>query len=151
MGILINNIEELKNLKLKLDGELICTNGCFDILHIGHVRYLQEAKKLGKYLLVGVNSDLSVKNLKGLNRPINNEQNRAELLNALNCIDYTFIFNETTANNFLEFSKPDIYVKGGDYNLNEIPERDILQKLNCKVVFLQFHEGFSTTKIIDML
>ena len=151
MGILIKNIEELSNLKNNLKGRLVCTNGCFDILHVGHVRYLQSAKELGDYLLIGVNSDSSVKKLKGTNRPINSQENRAEILNALNCVDYTFIFNEITANNFLKHAKPDIYVKGGDYNLEELPEKPIIEELNCKVIFLNFHKGFSTSKIIEKI
>jgi rfaE bifunctional protein nucleotidyltransferase chain/domain len=150
MSILINSTEELTQLKAKLNGSiLVATNGCFDILHVGHVRYLQEAKKLGTHLIVGVNSDESVKELKGSTRPINKAEDRAEILNALACVDFTYIFTEKTANSFLGLAKPDIYVKGGDYNLKELPEKKVIEEIGAKVVLVSFQNGYSTSSIIS--
>lgn len=151
--MLIKSVEEL--IKFRKDfadtnkGELVVTNGCFDIIHVGHVRYLEQAKKLGSALLVGVNSDFSVRELKGKTRPVNPELCRAEVLNALKSVDFTFIFDGKTASEFLALCKPNIYVKGGDYSIEELPEREILKEINCKVHFLPFHEGFSTTRILN--
>jgi rfaE bifunctional protein nucleotidyltransferase chain/domain len=97
---------------------IVATNGCFDILHAGHVQYLQEAKSLGDKLVVGLNSDKSVKKLKGKARPFNNQKNREIVLSALECVDEVIIFDSINCSSFLEQVKPDIYVKGGDYKLN---------------------------------
>jgi len=125
------------------------TNGCFDILHIGHARYLKEAKSLADILIVGINSDLSVKKLKGENRPINNENDRAELLSYFEFIDYLVIFTESTADNLLLSIKPDVYVKGGDYTKESLPEHISIDKINAKVAFIDFVNGYSTTNIIN--
>ncbi len=150
MGKLLASSNKLFELPRFIAGKtLVATNGCFDILHVGHVRYLQEAKKLGDLLIVGVNSDASVRALnKAPNRPINRAEDRAEVLNALACVDYTFIFEEVTAEKFLRLAKPNIYTKGGDYNLDELPERDVIKELGCKVIFLPFQQGYSTTNIL---
>ena len=121
---------------LKAKGKkIVFTNGCFDILHVGHVRYLKEAKALGDILILGLNSDCSVKSLKGSNRPINNESDRAEVLSALKSIDYVVIFDEKTAENIVGEVKPDIYAKGGDYSIDTLPEAKIVaehgEKLCC--------------------
>lgn len=134
------------NLKNKT---IVATNGCFDILHIGHVRYLHQAKALGDVLVIGINSDQSVKELKGLNRPINRAEDRAEILQALSCVDFTYIFEQKTADEFLKIVKPNIYVKGGDYSLEELPEKSTLEKLNIQVTFLPFQDGYSTTSILQ--
>ncbi|MDJ0626067.1 MAG: D-glycero-beta-D-manno-heptose 1-phosphate adenylyltransferase [Candidatus Caenarcaniphilales bacterium] len=129
--------------------KIVLTNGCFDILHVGHVRYLQEARKLGDILIVGVNSDQSVQKLKGESRPINKDIDRAEILKALSCVDYTWIFEEETADELIEKIQPSIYVKGGDYKEEDLPEYMTLKKLNVEVVFVNFHDGHSTTSIIN--
>jgi D-glycero-beta-D-manno-heptose 1-phosphate adenylyltransferase len=150
MGYLIKSESEITELKTKILGEkLILTNGCFDILHIGHLRYLQAAKSLGDYLLIGVNSDSSVKALKGATRPLNNQFDRAEILNGLNCVDFTYIFPENTAEKLIDLVRPDAYVKGGDYKLENLPEYKILNELKIEVIFLSFINGYSTTSLIQ--
>ena len=123
---------------------VIFTNGCFDILHIGHVKLLKYAKTLGSKLIVGINSDSSIKRLKGNNRPINNLNNRKELLEALTCVDEVISFNEDTPYNLINTIKPDIIVKGGDYNSSEVVGSDI-----CKVVIFNLVGNISTTKILN--
>jgi len=123
---------------------VIFTNGCFDILHIGHVKLLKYAKTLGSKLIVGINSDSSIKRLKSNNRPINNLNNRKELLEALTCVDEVISFNEDTPYNLINTIKPDIIVKGGDYNSNEVVGSDI-----CKVVIFNLVGNISTTKILN--
>ena len=135
---------------LKAKGKkIVFTNGCFDILHVGHVRYLKEAKALGDILILGLNSDCSVKSLKGLNRPINNESDRAEVLSALKAIDYVVIFDEKTAENIVAEVKPDIYAKGGDYSIDTLPEAKIVAEHGGKTVLLQLVDGKSSTNIIN--
>ena len=126
----------------------VATNGCFDILHVGHVRYLQKTKSLADYSIVMLNSDKSVKMIKGEDRPINNEQDRAELLSALSCVDYVVLFEEKSPAALLEAIKPDIYTKGADYTLETLPERDIVIRNNIKVEFIDFVAGKSTTNVI---
>ena len=126
----------------------VATNGCFDILHVGHVRYLQKTKELANYSIVMLNSDKSVKMIKGEDRPINNEQDRAELLSALSCVDYVVLFEEKSPAALLEAIKPDIYTKGADYTLETLPERDIVIRNNIKVEFIDFVAGKSTTNVI---
>lgn len=138
--------EEQKNGKT-----FAATNGCFDILHVGHVRYLEATKKLADYSIVMLNSDSSVKALKGESRPINNESDRAEILTALRCVDYVVLFNEKSPANLLEEIKPDIYTKGADYTIETLPERDIVLRNNIKVEFITFVEGKSTTNIINKI
>ena len=135
---------------LKAEGKkIVFTNGCFDILHVGHVRYLNEAKALGDILILGLNSDSSVKSLKGSNRPINNESDRAEVLSALKAIDYVVIFDEKTAENIVGEVKPDIYAKGGDYSIDTLPEAKIVAEHGGKTVLLQLVNGKSSTNIIN--
>ena len=135
---------------LKAEGKkIVFTNGCFDILHVGHVRYLNEAKALGDNLILGLNSDSSVKSLKGSNRPINNESDRAEVLSALKAIDYVVIFDEKTAENIVGEVKPDIYAKGGDYSIDTLPEAKIVAEHGGKTVLLQLVDGKSSTNIIN--
>ena len=135
---------------LKAKGKrIVFTNGCFDILHVGHVRYLKEAKALGDILILGLNSDSSVKSLKGSNRPINNESDRAEVLSALKAIDYVVIFDEKTAENIVGEVKPDIYAKGGDYSIDTLPEAKIVAEHGGKTVLLQLVDGKSSTNIIN--
>ncbi len=134
-----------KNLKF------VATNGCFDILHVGHIRYLQKAKQLGDVLIVGINSDSSVKKIKGLNRPLNLQNERAEVLASLSCVDIVSIFNEETAEKFLTMVKPDIYVKGGDYDPDNLPEAPLVKSIGAKVVIIPFVPGYSTTSTIERL
>ena len=133
------------------DLKIIATNGCFDILHVGHIRSLQKAKTHGDLLIVGLNSDSSVNKLKGKNRPINNENERAEILAALACIDLVTIFNEDTAEKFLETVKPDVYVKGEEYNLDNLPEAIIVRKHGGKTIQIPMIPGVSTTNTIKKL
>lgn len=141
--------------ELKSQGKnIVATNGCFDVLHIGHSRYLQKSKELADVLILGLNSDSSVKALKGESRPINNQADRAELLLALEAVDYVVIFEEENACNFLNACKPDFYTKGGDYKQSELenwPEYQIAQKLDCKIVLIDFVEGKSSTKTIKTI
>lgn len=130
---------------------VVATNGCFDILHIGHVRSLQKAKTMGNILVVGLNSDSSIKKLKSDSRPINNENDRAEILAALDCVDIVSIFEEDTAEKFLEIVKPNVYVKGSEYNLDNLPETLIVQKYGGKAFHIPMVPGFSTTNIIEKL
>lgn len=131
--------------------KIIFTNGCFDILHVGHVRYLAAAKNFGDLLIVGLNSDESVRNLKGNSRPVNNENDRAEVLLALKAVDHVTIFSEQTAENLIAQVKPDVYVKGGDYTPETLPEAKIVQAYGGEVQLVNFVDGYSTTKIIDRL
>lgn len=129
--------------------KVVFTNGCFDLLHVGHVRYLQEARRLGDLLVVGVNSDASVKILKGPSRPIQNENDRAEILAALGCVDFTVIFTEETPARLIETVKPDLLVKGGDWKIDQIVGADFVQSYGGKIMSLQFIDGKSTTKLIE--
>ena len=143
--------ENIKGLieKLKNEGKtIVFTNGCFDILHVGHVRYLKESAKFGNVLIVGLNSDISVKKLKGANRPINNENDRAEVLSALSFVDYIVIFEENTPEKLIEIIKPDIYTKGADYTIDKLPEAKVVIKDGGKVEFIKLVDGKSTTNII---
>lgn len=138
--------------KLKATGKkVIATNGCFDILHKGHLDYLLTAKEQGDILVVGINSDESVRKLKGPQRPVNSETDRASLVAALECVDYTFIFGEQTASTFLSELKPDIYVKGGDYTLENLPEANTIEQIGAQVLFVPLTKGKSTTKLIELI
>ncbi|OGC36299.1 hypothetical protein A2311_01385 [candidate division WOR-1 bacterium RIFOXYB2_FULL_48_7] len=136
-----------KNLKTE-GAKLVFTNGCFDILHLGHARYLREAKKLGDVLIVGVNSDSSVTALKGADRPYVSELERAEILASLECVDYVVIFSELRPDNLIKAIKPDIHVKGGDYKIDELPEKKLVESLGGKVVVIPPIKGRSTTNIV---
>ena len=139
---------------LRKDNEqkkIVFTNGCFDILHVGHKRYLQQAAMLGDVLIVGVNSDASVKRLKGPERPVNNEQDRAELLSALGFVDYVVIFEEDTPYELIKRIQPDVLVKGGDYKPDEVVGRDIVEARGGRLELIPFLKGKSTTKIINKM
>ncbi|MCR4880934.1 MAG: D-glycero-beta-D-manno-heptose 1-phosphate adenylyltransferase [bacterium] len=138
--------------KLKAQGKkIVSTNGCFDILHVGHVRYLQKSASLGDILIVCLNSDRSVKALKGDSRPLNNENDRAEVLAALGCVDFVVIFDEDTPVNYLAQIKPNIHTKGGDYDINTLPETKVVMENGGKLEFINFVEGKSTTNIINKM
>lgn len=137
---------------LKEQGKrIVTTNGCFDILHLGHVRYLQEAKKLGDVLILGLNSDASVKKLKGEGRPINNELARAEVLAALECIDYVVVFGEDTPEKLLSVIRPKIHVKGGDYTIQDLPEAKVVEAGGGEVRVVSLVPGQSTTRLIKTI
>ena len=127
---------------------VVCTNGCFDILHVGHVRYLEATKAFADFSIVLLNSDKSVKSIKGPTRPVNNENDRAELLSALKCVDYVVLFDEDSPRNLLDEIKPDVYTKGADYTMETLPEADIMRKNGTRVEFIKFVEGKSTTNVI---
>lgn len=133
------------------DKKIVFTNGCFDILHIGHVRYLQEAAKLGDILVLGLNSDASIKRLKGPERPVNNEMDRAELLCALGFIDYVVIFEEDTPLELIKKIQPDVLVKGGDYSNEYVIGTKEVEERGGKLVLIPFVEGKSTTNIIEKI
>jgi len=146
--------DKIKHLVRELQKQgktVVATNGCFDILHVGHVRYLQETKKFADYSLVLLNSDKSVKVIKGDSRPINNEDDRAEILCALSCVDYVVMFDETSPRDLLDEIKPDVYTKGADYSMETLPEADIMRKNNIKVEFIKFVDGKSTTNTINKM
>ena len=139
-----NKIIELK----KYDNVIVFTNGCFDILHKGHITYLSEAKELGDYLIVGLNSDRSVTQIKGPERPINNQCFRSEKLLELNSVDDVIIFDEDTPKNLINELQPNILIKGGDYKKNEIVGAREVEEKGGEVVILPLVPGYSTTKII---
>lgn len=129
--------------------KIVFTNGVFDLLHVGHVRYLQEARALGDALVIGVNADASVKRLKGPTRPVQVEADRAEILAALQCVDLTVIFTDDTPATLIEKVRPDILVKGGDWKIEDIVGAPFVQSYGGQVMSLQFIDGRSTTKIIE--
>ena len=131
------------------DNKIVFTNGCFDLLHVGHVRYLQAAKALGDILVVALNSDASVKKLKGPTRPVQSENDRAEILAALGCVDYTLLFGEETPEKIIRLVKPDILAKGGDWKVEQIVGALYVQSYGGKVFSLAFIEGQSTTRLIE--
>ena len=153
MGKLVTQ-EEIVNIVRKGQQEgktFAATNGCFDILHVGHVRYLQKTKNLADFSIVMLNSDKSVKLIKGDSRPINNQEDRAEILCALSSVDYVVLFEERSPAELLEKIKPDIYTKGADYTMETLPERDIVKRNGIKVEFIEFVQGKSTTGIINKI
>jgi D-glycero-beta-D-manno-heptose 1-phosphate adenylyltransferase len=131
--------------------KLVLTNGCFDLLHVGHVRYLQSARALGDALAVAINGDESVRALKGDGRPLNREADRAEVIAALGCVEHVVIFAEVRATSLLEKVRPAIYVKGGDYTENTLhaEERAALERAGAEIRILPFEQGHSTSNLID--
>ena len=129
--------------------KIVFTNGCFDLLHIGHVRYLEQARSLGDLLIVGINTDASVQKLKGPTRPIQNENDRAEILAALKSVDHTILFGEETPIDLIKQIKPDLLVKGGDWKIEQIVGSDFVMSYGGQVKSLQFIDGRSTTSIIE--
>ena len=130
---------------------IVLTNGCFDVLHLGHVRYLEQAATLGDLLVVGVNGDHSVRLLKGAGRPLVPEQERAEVLAALAVVDYVVIFSEPTAESLVRLVRPDIYVKGGDYQVNSIPEARLARELGAEVRVVDLQPGRSTSALVQAI
>jgi rfaE bifunctional protein nucleotidyltransferase chain/domain len=156
MSAKVVDLEQLSDRcdKLRAAGKkLVATNGCFDLLHVGHVRYLQAARALGDFLAVGLNGDRSVRELKGIGRPVTTESDRAEVLAALQCVDLVTIFPQIRATQFIAAIRPAIYVKGGDYSsetLNE-EERAVLKEIGAEVRLIPFEAGYSTSRLIEQI
>ena len=131
--------------------KIVFTNGCFDILHAGHVRYLEKAKTFGDVLVLGLNSDASVRANKGPSRPINSELDRAEVVGALAAVDAVVLFDELTAESIIAKVRPDVYVKGGDYTIETLPEAKIVQSYGGRVEFVSLVAGRSTTNVIEKI
>ena len=132
---------------------VVATNGCFDILHVGHVRYLTAARKLGDVLVVGLNGDDSVRQLKGEGRPVNRQQDHAEVLAALESVDYVTIFPENRATNFLRAAAPAVYAKGGDYTADTLDpgERAVLDEFGSRIEIIPFEKGYSTSELLTRI
>jgi len=133
------------------DKKIVFTNGCFDILHVGHKRYLEQASALGDVFVIGVNSDESVRRLKGPGRPVNSEQDRMEILSALGFVDYVVLFDEDTPYELIKKVQPDVLVKGGDYTIDKVVGRDIVEARGGRVELIPFVDGKSTTSIINKI
>ena len=130
---------------------IVFTNGCFDIIHAGHVRYLGQARSFGDVLVLGLNTDASVRALKGDSRPINGELDRAAVAGALRAVDYVVLFGERTAETIVGKVRPDIYVKGGDYTLDTLPEAKVVMGYGGRVEIVRFLDGHSTSRIIEKI
>lgn len=153
MGQVIDRKDIVKLVEdLKAQGKtIVTTNGCFDILHVGHVRYLQATKAFADISVVCLNSDVSVKKIKGPDRPINNENDRAEILCALSCVDYVVLFDESSPVDLLCEIKSDVYTKGADYTIETLPEAKPVMQNGGRVEFISFVEGKSTTNVIKKI
>ena len=152
--IMLVKRSELDNLikKLRSEGKtIVTTNGCFDILHVGHVRYLEKTKSFADVLIVALNSDKSVRNIKGEGRPVNNENDRAEVLSALRSVDYVVLFDEDSPLDLLLQIKPDVHTKGADYTVETLPEAKGIMENGGRIEFITFVEGKSTTSIIEKM
>jgi len=147
----ISQLSSIVNSLKQAGKRIVFTNGCFDIIHVGHVRYLKEARSLGDVLVVGLNSDESVRAIKGMNRPIVPQGERAEVLSSLSDVDYVVIFNEPDPYNTIAALRPDILVKGGDWSIENIIGRDIVESYGGKVCTIPFIEGASSTNIIESI
>lgn len=148
--LLKNNYSTIN--KIKSEGKkIVFTNGCFDLLHVGHIKYLSQAKDLGDILIIGLNSDKSVKKLKGNNRPINSFEDRAKLLAALKSVDLVIMFEEQTPENLIKEIIPDVLVKGGDYDIKEIVGYQTVIDNGGQVKTLSFYDGYSSTNYIDKI
>ena len=148
--LLKDNIEIINRIKADRK-KIVFTNGCFDLLHVGHIRYLAQAKKLGDFLIIGLNSDSSVKELKGEDRPINSFEDRATLLSAIESVDLVIMFEEQTPENLIKDIVPDILVKGGDYNIEDIVGYQIVIQNGGQVKTLSFYDGYSSTNYINKI
>ena len=132
------------------DKKIVVTNGCFDIIHAGHIHYLNKAKSFGDYLMIGMNSDNSVRALKGEGRPVNCQEYRQYVMDNIRCVDFVYIFNEVRCVDFLKMARPDIYVKGGDYTLETLNKEELVSLTECGSVieFVNFKFDVSTTEIL---
>jgi len=150
-------IFELEELQSRIAGwrirdeKIVFTNGCFDLLHLGHISYLSEAKALGDKLIIGLNADASVKKLKGPSRPINDSESRAMMLASFSFVDAVIFFEEETPLDLITALAPDVLAKGGDYKLNQIVGHDVVLKQGGKVEIIPFLEGYSSTKIVTRI
>lgn len=152
MGQFLSQEQLLQRLLSQRSGKkVVFTNGCFDLLHVGHVRYLQEARAQGDLLVVGLNADASVRELKGPERPVQNEADRGEILAALACVDFVCLFAEDTPLNLIQKVKPDVLVKGGDWSIDKIVGSDFVIKNGGQVKSLQFVNGRSTTNLVEKI
>lgn len=147
----VKDLKEIVSALKKNNRKVVFTNGCFDIIHLGHVRYLEDAKKFGDILIVGLNSDESVKSIKGKSRPLISQDERAEILAALETVDFVAIFNEDTPEDLISQLKPDIHVKGGDYTPGQLPESKIVESYGGRVEIVKLVEGSSTTGLIEKI
>ena len=150
----IKSPEELAAISERMAAEgrkLVFTNGCFDLLHVGHVRYLQQARALGDALLIAVNGDASVRVLKGPSRPVNQEQDRAEVLAALDCVDFLTVFHSERVTDLVKQIRPQVYAKGGDYTVESLDsgERKTLEEVGAEIRILPLVPGKSTTSILE--
>ena len=148
--LLKNNYSIINKIKSE-EKKIVFTNGCFDLLHVGHIKYLSQAKDLGDILIIGLNSDKSVKKLKGNNRPINSFEDRAKLLSALKSVDLVIMFEEQTPENLIKEIIPDVLVKGGDYDIEEIVGYQTVIDNGGQVKTLSFYDGYSSTNYIDKI
>ncbi|MGH9548246.1 MAG: D-glycero-beta-D-manno-heptose 1-phosphate adenylyltransferase, partial [Terriglobales bacterium] len=135
----------------RLGQRIVTTNGCFDILHVGHIRFLKAAKEQGDVLALGLNSDASVRRLKGESRPINNENDRAEVLAALACVDFISIFDEDTPVEFIKAARPNVHVKGADYKPSDLAETPVVEALGGTVHIVALVPGRSTTSLVQKI
>jgi len=150
----IKTLSQLKKVLKKYKARkkrIVFTNGCFDILHPGHVSYLQKARSLGGALVIGLNSDLSVRNLKGKSRPVVSERNRAMVLSALSCVDFIVVFDSFTPIRLIKAISPDVLVKGGDWKIKEIVGSDFVKSYGGTVKSLPYLKGFSTKGLIKKI
>ncbi|WP_461832314.1 D-glycero-beta-D-manno-heptose 1-phosphate adenylyltransferase [Aquifex sp.] len=151
---MLKTLEELLSIlqeERKKGKKIVFTNGCFDIIHAGHVDYLEKAKKLGDILVVGLNSDNSVKRIKGEKRPINPQEQRAKVLSSLKPVDYVVIFEEDTPEKLIRAIKPDVLVKGGDWPIEKIVGKEFVESYGGKVLTIPFTYNVSTTEIIKKI
>ncbi|MEW6088989.1 MAG: D-glycero-beta-D-manno-heptose 1-phosphate adenylyltransferase [bacterium] len=153
MGKIIskNILKTVLDKEKKNNKTIVFTNGCFDILHRGHIRYLKKAKEYGDILVVGLNSDSSVRAIKGDKRPVVPEKDRAEILSSLNMVDYVVIFSETTPYDLIKLLKPDVLVKGADYRISEIAGADIVKNGGGKIARIKLEKGLGTSEIIKII
>jgi rfaE bifunctional protein nucleotidyltransferase chain/domain len=152
MGQVLSTEKLLEKLApLRGQFSIVTTNGCFDILHVGHLRYLQGCKTMGDKLVVMLNSDISVRRLKGSQRPIVPQEDRAELLAGLTCVDYVVLFDEETPEPLMEIIRPDFHAKGAQYNEDNLPEMGTLRKIGAQVKFVPMVENRSTTSLIETI
>ena len=147
----LNDIVRLRESWKNDKKTVVFTNGCFDLLHVGHLSYLEQAKSLGDYLIVAINSDASVRHLKGDSRPIHSERDRLRLIQAMSVVDVAFIFHEETPLSVISKIKPDIHTKGGDYEKESLVEYDAVIQHGGQVIILPFIDGKSTTTIIQKI
>jgi rfaE bifunctional protein nucleotidyltransferase chain/domain len=145
---------EASGVRDKYEGKsIVFTNGCFDILHVGHVRYLAAAKRQGDILIVGLNSDVSARELKGAGRPLNSQEDRAEVMAALEAVDHVIVFPEKRVSRLLRQVRPDVYTKGGDYTLESLDPEEVaaLKEINARIEILPLVPGKSTSKLVQSI